>query len=530
MNFCFFVNLTFFLFALISLSDEAYLTICEKDNTDCSSYDAKAPAFALGNLDFPISGEPIWTQGCEGVVSLDNSLRVANATNKIVFLQYNPEDSACFYTHHVFMCQARSWCTGIFVEDYFFNPSGLNMWSVFDKTRPRSDYKVPMVQPTLEEFALFKRLIKDAEMNNKTVTLTLTSDPSKWGELFTSAMFLILFRVLYPVFSFGCFVLAIKLIKKHAEEEKKRLRRMSSSLGSGYNRQKKSFAFFRTKPTLKMVCLVLQAFTHICRVFYFAIDPLFSQQIFPNLASYVMFTSTTAFYIVTNILLAFVIRELTQAKQFIDVMTKIKIAYVIILCFLFLDYSTTILAGLVIRVGSTSTWLVKVVFYVILSIVLGLWYLWEGFKFLRRAHETEKKLKKTDNVAQRIMIQMAMVNSVGIIIFGCLCTLASFRGIYGTPAGYFTAWFSGYGISQITSFIQIFLFGGVLISSKRLSLTRMRSLRTMSVSVNKEKGRNSVNEIRNSLAETTATQNKTTTDMRRSTDDKGRRDDDEISL
>eukprot|EP00298_Acanthocystis_sp_HF-20_P022836 c31042_g1_i1.p1 GENE.c31042_g1_i1~~c31042_g1_i1.p1 ORF type:complete len:125 (-),score=27.63 c31042_g1_i1:172-546(-) len=110
------------------------------------------------------------------------------------------------------------------------------------------------------------------------------------------------------------------------------------------------------KFTLKRGCLSLQAITHFARLAFCCVDPFWSSQIYSSIVAYILQTCSVAFELATTILLASVLRELTDAKQFFDVMKKIKIAYFIIFLFLFLDFTTSITSGLRVDIGF-QTWI-----------------------------------------------------------------------------------------------------------------------------------------------------------------------------
>ena len=94
---------------------------------------------------------------------------------------------------YIFDCQQRDWCKAVL----HFHPSeviaGRIVWSVFDKHRERSEYKVPLVVTIKEDFNYFKKLITEVENNQNNNSnnsnnssfyfdykVTLTLDPNPW--------------------------------------------------------------------------------------------------------------------------------------------------------------------------------------------------------------------------------------------------------------------------------------------------------------------------------------------------------------
>ncbi len=117
-------------------------------------------------------------------------------------------------------------------------------------------------------------------------------------KMFKSIPFLIYFRILSPIWSFGCFVLALKVLGRSAKE----ISRNRSSPKTGVV----ICGFFIRQPNLRLICLSFHVMTHVSRMTLFAVDPFFSQQIFPHLAFYLLQVGSVTFATSTSILLSFV--------------------------------------------------------------------------------------------------------------------------------------------------------------------------------------------------------------------------------
>eukprot|EP00298_Acanthocystis_sp_HF-20_P004676 c15000_g1_i1.p1 GENE.c15000_g1_i1~~c15000_g1_i1.p1 ORF type:complete len:498 (+),score=157.40 c15000_g1_i1:34-1527(+) len=427
---------------------------------EIKTYSIPSPPLALGNLNFPVSGEVLFGKGCSAISQIEKNEKYSdilssNKTNIIVLLDYeNTNDVSCFDIWHVFHCQKNEWCKGVLVSTPFFNPAGFGMWSAFDKTRPRSDFLVPLVQVSKEDFFWIQDIIADVENNNQTFSLTLTHDESEWEAMFTSPVYLVFLRILTPIWSFGCFLLASTILKQRLKVVPTP-RRMVVPYGKWYHRLRS-----KLKLNLKRICLSLHVFTHFSRIIYYSIDPFFSYQIIPFLPSYLLISFCVAFEIATTILLSFVIRELIHASQLIDVMSKVGYAYCFIAFFLVLNFTIDTTAGLQLAIAGPG-FIVKAGFHIAINIVLGFWYFYQGYQFLKKCSFSEQIQQQSTNPAKLFLIRLSTLNGFGLTLFGLTTILALLRAVFGCPWGFFSSWFIMTCLTQIISFCEILLFGGV---------------------------------------------------------------------
>eukprot|EP00298_Acanthocystis_sp_HF-20_P016135 c21388_g1_i2.p1 GENE.c21388_g1_i2~~c21388_g1_i2.p1 ORF type:complete len:481 (-),score=89.93 c21388_g1_i2:362-1804(-) len=462
------------------LNETIYSTILQISDNKNITYEINSPPFSFGNLSFPVSGEVIFGKGCNSIkrvstteiqnrimqyntnrnnsVNINTTVSTTTTPSFIMFIEYTESDSNCYPSNMIFDCQKRSWCSSVIMCKETVKIAGRAVWAEFDQIRSKNEYKVPLVEVVVPDCDKFKNLINDALSQNYSYNLTLTEDPNPWGDMFSSIAFLLLFRILTPVWSGGCLFLALFILRKYHKAT-------SSTTNENF------FSKIRLRFTFKTICLLLQSLNHFCRILYFIVDPFYSQRIVPMVPSYIFITSTTVFDIGTHILLSFVIRELTHAVAIVNMKEKLRFGYAFMMIYFVLDYFVNIMAGLKLSQFNGSTFFVKVFFYCFMNVVLGFWYLWEGIQFLRKNSKQEKKFKNnTQNISKKILTQMSLFNSVGIILFGFAVILVSIDVVFGTIWGYFTTFAILTIILQITSFVEILLFGGVIIRPRNLAI------------------------------------------------------------
>eukprot|EP00298_Acanthocystis_sp_HF-20_P016285 c21439_g1_i1.p1 GENE.c21439_g1_i1~~c21439_g1_i1.p1 ORF type:complete len:491 (+),score=137.95 c21439_g1_i1:30-1502(+) len=433
-----------------------------------------SPAFDLGNLTFPLTFQNvILSSGCSAIHKITQStstvsLLSGNYKNVLVMIGYKQEDSSCLKTHHVFECQQHDWCGGILVEEPFFSPPGMEMWSVFDKHRPRSDYMIPLVEATTEDFQIWKNSIIFDEtsgtgITNTSIVIKLTRDANKWEATFNSWGFKVVIQGMCGAWSFLCIIVALVILN--------RIRKTSSHENSRGGRFG-SLALNRKTP-IKVICLYLQLLNHSFRVI-FRVDLFFTTQIYPYLTSFEFYSSSTIFQIVSNLLLAFVLHELTVAKNSINMQEKLFFAYILCFCFVLIDFTIATLSGLVVYKTSPHI-LGKATYNLILYMVFGLWYFQQAILFFRRSSRSAKATKKTNSQAA-LLQKMSIMNASGLLLYSSIQTLVYVREIYGNPVGYSIVTFLTNFSPQLTSMIEIFIFGGIIIDPKKLKESFQRRL------------------------------------------------------
>eukprot|EP00298_Acanthocystis_sp_HF-20_P017028 c21652_g1_i1.p1 GENE.c21652_g1_i1~~c21652_g1_i1.p1 ORF type:complete len:498 (+),score=169.17 c21652_g1_i1:24-1496(+) len=469
-------NFLVFLF-ILRITNCSILRIFENSTSTIpiSSIEIQTPGFDLGIRNFQLTKPTILTKGCGGISKIDINeitklLSSTGESNLIVLIEADTDDNSCLPVNHILKCQEKSWCAGVIVQDPFYSPTGCEMWSVFDKKRDRSEYKVPLAQASLEDFNIISEAFLVSKSKNQSSTITIIDDKNPWLETINSVPFLLYFQILTPIWSVGCIILSIKgLLKKNRQLKTKKAR---TSIESFKTRCREIFSC--SSPGLKTVCLRLHIFTHLSRIAFVGVDPFLSRQLYPHSVYYMGLFCSMAFEIATNILLAFVIRELTQAKSTIDVMKKARLAYLFIFIFIIIDFLISLVGGLKIQVSTGPVWIVKAIFYVLLNIVLGIWYFIQGYKFLQKCQKLEKTLKKEkENRAKEVLVRISTFNSIGLVFFGLCTVLTTERSIFGSPAGNFATFAAIVFIIQTSSFMEILLFAGIPLHWKNIKHSLM---------------------------------------------------------
>ncbi len=108
----------------------------------------------------------------------------------------------------------------------------------------------------------------------------------------------------------------------------------------------------------------------------------------------------------------------------------------------------------------------KALFYVVANIVLGIWYFWQGYRFLVRSSFHERVIRK-QNKSRILLTQTSLMNSVMMVLLGISVIFVPQRNIYGCPWGYFSVWGCLLLLVQLSSLIEILLFGGVVIEVQK---------------------------------------------------------------
>jgi len=246
------------------------------------------------------------------------------------------------------------------------------------------------------------------------------------------------------------------------------LYRVRKNQPSGDHHHHKSF--FCSLP-IKVVCLYLHLFTHIFRVVY-RVDLYFSKRIFPYLASFEIYSASTIFQVIYNILLAFVLRELTHAKHTINMQDKVARAYVVCLIFVLMDFTIATMSGL-LYVHTSPQIGAKAIYNLSLYLLFGPWYLYQAYAFLKKASKGEKMTNKKNTQAANLH-RMSIINALGLMTYSIIQSFALVRQIYGNPTGYAVVVFFANLAPQLTSMIEIFLFGGIAISTDTIKQSWQR--------------------------------------------------------
>jgi hypothetical protein len=325
---------------------------------------------------------------------------------------------------------------------------------------------VPLVEASAEDFKLFSGLI---ELHPQTHNLTLTKSPNPWKKMFQSIPYLIFFRIITPLWSCGCLALCTRLLRTS--------NKIAPPKPVYQTKFECLFRICRQQFTLKRVCLGLQAVTHLSRVALFTVDPIISCQILPYLALQLLMACIVDFEISTNVLLAFVVRELTNAKVTINVMQKVLVAYCIMCLFIAVDFWLAVYAALFIDVGAYA-FIIRVMFMLVMNVFLGIWYLWQAVVFSRRFAAREQRIRR-ENRQRLTMTRITRNSAIGMITFGLLLAFLGVPDVYGKPWGFFFVWMALVTVFQLTSFSQILLFGGLALDKKMVLgvMKRMTSRR-----------------------------------------------------
>eukprot|EP00298_Acanthocystis_sp_HF-20_P016809 c21591_g1_i1.p1 GENE.c21591_g1_i1~~c21591_g1_i1.p1 ORF type:complete len:488 (+),score=107.79 c21591_g1_i1:68-1531(+) len=426
-------------------------------NNWTKTYEVHTPAFDLGSREFPVVGEAILIYGCTGMSKMSalESSYISNSNKSILLAKYMASDNGCFRSDYIFECQRTSWCAGVMSQDHSFDPTGLHMWSMFDEHRDRSEYKVPLNQATLDDFNQIEETIINYRKQNISYRITLTSDPNPWTDMFTSIPFLIYFRILTPIWSFGCLFLTVYYFFSDRGN-------VNSNNITDKNETNKQKMCSLSKWGLKRTCLTLQFITHVSRVVFYAVDPFVSQQIFPYIWTMILSTLITVLDLGTHVLLSFVVRQIVQAKKVINIMQSVRFVLLVVAIIFVLDFAAAIVTGYALNPPFFHVFLVKIFLYVFLNVTLGGWYFFQAYKFFKSSKENQKIVQKSSK-ARNNLTRITLISSLLMIVLGCFMILLAIPAIYGNPWGYFSFYVVVTFLIQILSFFEIFLFGGVSI-------------------------------------------------------------------
>eukprot|EP00298_Acanthocystis_sp_HF-20_P017031 c21652_g1_i6.p1 GENE.c21652_g1_i6~~c21652_g1_i6.p1 ORF type:complete len:172 (+),score=46.07 c21652_g1_i6:163-678(+) len=155
---------------------------------------------------------------------------------------------------------------------------------------------------------------------------------------------------------------------------------------------------------------------------------------------------------------------------------KVKLAYFFIALFFAIILPISVIQPL--HITTVQLFFVEAFFYVGVNIVVGLWYFYQSFKFLRRHSNLEKVTKKGNPIRVRLT-QVSMLASTSIVALGLLTTLISVDSVYGTPWGYFATFSLILAVAQILSLLEIFLFGGFVFDLKGAAVRMRRSVHSI---------------------------------------------------
>eukprot|EP00298_Acanthocystis_sp_HF-20_P023168 c3166_g1_i1.p1 GENE.c3166_g1_i1~~c3166_g1_i1.p1 ORF type:complete len:271 (+),score=43.93 c3166_g1_i1:2-814(+) len=172
--------------------------------------------------------------------------------------------------------------------------------------------------------------------------------------------------------------------------------------------------------------------------------------------------------------MAFFLREVSEAVYPFKFLIKFKVPFYSLVAFLvFLDLLGSFLTGLYIKFGSISFWTVKAVFFVVVDIVLGFWYLYERQVFIK-AQRTHQSIKRANTSKKKSYFPIAMLySSLSMIFLGVSLIFIGIPSIFGTCYGYFFTWAVVATFLQISSTAQVLLFGneiGAMIKFIQLKL------------------------------------------------------------
>eukprot|EP00298_Acanthocystis_sp_HF-20_P011617 c19479_g1_i1.p1 GENE.c19479_g1_i1~~c19479_g1_i1.p1 ORF type:complete len:459 (-),score=54.41 c19479_g1_i1:40-1416(-) len=420
-------------------------------------YEINTPPLSQGNLDFPVSGLTVFGKGCDAFNQISesdiNKVWNSSSSSKLIAI-IDFTGGGCFLADFVFRCQTKDWCGGILLRERFFNPAGLNALISFRKKYPRSDFKVPFVEASDEDFIFIKNMIIEAQNNDQHSQLTLIGNENPWIGMFQSTIFFVTLRVLAPFSSCGCLILVSRLIWIQAKK---------LSLESEVLTKSK----FRIN--LKLVCLSFHFISQLTRTVFFA-DPFQCQQIYSYTVFILLLAGALAFEISTSILLSFLIRELVHAVRPMDMVKATKFAYYVIVIFLACQIFASVVEGLRLYDTEVSSFQILGLFYSITNFSLGVWYFKQSYVFLKRFRITEKAIRK-ENLKRISLTQLSLTSSIGMILISVTILSIGFREIFGRVWGYFATYLLLVIFLQTTSFLQILLFGGVIFKFKR-KLTR----------------------------------------------------------
>eukprot|EP00298_Acanthocystis_sp_HF-20_P006094 c16049_g1_i1.p1 GENE.c16049_g1_i1~~c16049_g1_i1.p1 ORF type:complete len:463 (+),score=103.32 c16049_g1_i1:87-1475(+) len=417
------------------------LEIFNSLNESTSIHEFITPAFELGNISFPFSAPVLIGVGRYSINEFTDSqiqekLINSSSSKLIVFVDYINE---IFVTEFIFQCQEKDWCGGVLLRDYVYYPTGRRVWSLFDSHRSSSEYKIPLVEASASDYTKILNLLSEVEKNNQTYKFTLTYDQNPWKEMFHSVAMLVVFQIFIGLWSFCCIILSIRLLWEQHNQKVKESK--------------------QSQVTLKQVCLVFHLISNIFR-FVLCIDPLQCNQLFVYPILIFLLAGSIGFETASSILLSFVVRELTQAITTVNVMKNVKVAYCLIVVFIFITFLVSALEGFKLVILPVPTFAILAIFYAISNFVCGVWYFLQGYKFLKRFQKSEKATHR-QNTRRVALTRIALLNSIGMIMYTFLFLLAGVRQTSTNPWGFFLSGVLLNIILLIISLFEIMIFGGL---------------------------------------------------------------------
>lgn len=186
----------------------------------------------------------------------------------------------CPFEAKVLEC-VRVGCAGIVERSDEWLVAGITMWSSFEGGHSRSSLRAPMVQVVGSDGDIMERLLDQYAMPNTAVVVTINSgDYNAWENMYKTALWIIVWRVMFTGISLGIFVLASYRLWKWLQ----------------INPQKRS--------SLAMTCLAIEAIANLERGIVLAIDPLLSRRIIPSLPALMLMTISAPLGFATTIMIA----------------------------------------------------------------------------------------------------------------------------------------------------------------------------------------------------------------------------------
>eukprot|EP00298_Acanthocystis_sp_HF-20_P014776 c20898_g1_i1.p1 GENE.c20898_g1_i1~~c20898_g1_i1.p1 ORF type:complete len:547 (+),score=166.66 c20898_g1_i1:6-1646(+) len=397
-----------------------------------------SPPYSLGNLNFPVYGRVVVRDACS---NFDISEEYKESGPVIVMVKR--VTSSCSTETNIFRCGDQPGCAGVIFEEIDRVQAGLTVWSIFDEKRERTAYKVPLVSVTSDDFSKIQSM---AFSTNHTVALT--NDPNPWQEMFQSVWFLLVFRIFLAAWCFLAFLCSSFFLHNVLKQKRKAPERRNSKSCT-------------RNVTVGRVCLAIEAFCNLERFFYLAVDPVFSQQIMPYLASNVLLSNNVSGKVVANALMAFFLREVSEATYQLKFLIRFKVpCFILIISLVLLDIVQSILTGLFVKFSSVSFWTVKAIFFVFFDVLMGFWYLYERQRFINLRKSRDNVLSSSGGNKKTHFEKVILYSSVSMILFGLSLVLIAIPSLFGQPWGYFGIWFIVTTLLQFSSTFQFLLFGG----------------------------------------------------------------------
>jgi len=245
-------------------------------------------------------------------------------------------------------------------------------------------------------------------------------------------LFLIVVRVLLPMFAMCCCYFAVKryILLKHSK--------------------------------LARICLLIEAITNLIRATYCAIDPITSQNIFSFQVQRLLTYVTVPWSLATSVLITlFWAESLSGTTTKIEFLSRFKVHFIVFLVLsIMLELFTSIVHAFRLSVVRIPIAEFAAVLGMCSQLVVALFFMTFGAKVIKLLRMGQKMSGNT-SFSRRVhltrMTKRLIGSGVGMTLF-VLSALGTLTPLWFSPNGLFLIFAGMYFALQITSVFQIFAF------------------------------------------------------------------------